>query len=154
MLELDSNLASRAAARLAHIERALQKIDDGTYGISDGSGKLIPVERLDAVPEAIYTLDEQQARAPPVGSRQSAGLRGSHGRGRARGSIHEDDAHRVSLNDRRHAANGAGRGGGRPRRARMHVSMLQAAEANASHVLAADGYVFATPENLAAMSGG
>jgi DnaK suppressor protein len=64
MLELDGNLANRAALRLAHIERALQKIDEGTYGVSDASGKLIAVERLEAVPEAIYTLDEQQAREP------------------------------------------------------------------------------------------
>src|ERR1700678_51561 len=33
------------------------------------------------------------------------------------------------------------------------VSLLRAAEAHAEDVLAADGYVFATPENLAAMSG-
>jgi multimeric flavodoxin WrbA len=33
------------------------------------------------------------------------------------------------------------------------VSLLHAAEARAEHVLAADGYVFATPENLAGMSG-
>jgi DnaK suppressor protein len=64
MLELEGNLANRAALRLAHIERALQKIDEGTYGASDASGKLIPVERLEAVPEAIYTLAEQQAREP------------------------------------------------------------------------------------------
>jgi DnaK suppressor protein len=64
MLELDGNLATRAALRLAHIERALQKIDEGTYGVSDASGELIPVERLEAVPEAIYTLAEQQAREP------------------------------------------------------------------------------------------
>lgn len=64
MLELDGNLATRAALRLAHIERALQKIDEGTYGVSDISEKLIPVERLEAVPEAIYTLAEQQAREP------------------------------------------------------------------------------------------
>ena len=42
--------------------------------------------------------------------------------------------------------------GGRAERA-CNVSMLQAAEANASDVLAADGFVFASPENLAAMSG-
>ena len=35
----------------------------------------------------------------------------------------------------------------------VHVSMLRAAEASASDVLNADGYLFATPENLAAMSG-
>ena len=33
------------------------------------------------------------------------------------------------------------------------VSLLHAAEARAEDVLAADGYVFATPENLAGMSG-
>ena len=33
------------------------------------------------------------------------------------------------------------------------VSLLRAAEARAQDVLAADGYVFATPENLAGMSG-
>src|SRR5271167_83347 len=35
----------------------------------------------------------------------------------------------------------------------LHVSLLRAADASAAHVLGADGYVFATPENLAAMSG-
>ena len=64
MFELEGNLATRAVLRLANIERALQKIDDGTYGVSDVSGKLIPVDRLEAVPEAIYTLAEQQAREP------------------------------------------------------------------------------------------
>jgi multimeric flavodoxin WrbA len=34
-----------------------------------------------------------------------------------------------------------------------NVSMLHASEADASDVLEADGYVFASPENLAAMSG-
>src|ERR1017187_9307249 len=35
----------------------------------------------------------------------------------------------------------------------LHVSLLQAANASVAHVLGADGYVFASPENLAAMSG-
>jgi multimeric flavodoxin WrbA len=35
----------------------------------------------------------------------------------------------------------------------LRVSMLRAADAHAEHVLQADGYIFATPENLAAMSG-
>lgn len=64
MLELEGNLASRTAQRLAHIRRALQKIDAGTYGVSDASGKPIPVERLEAMPEAIFTLAEQQSREP------------------------------------------------------------------------------------------
>jgi multimeric flavodoxin WrbA len=35
----------------------------------------------------------------------------------------------------------------------LTVVMLRACDTQASHVLAADGYIFATPENLAAMSG-
>jgi DnaK suppressor protein len=62
MLELDQNLADRTASRLGYVKRALQKIDEGTYGVSDASGELISIERLNAVPEAIYTLEEQQAR--------------------------------------------------------------------------------------------
>jgi multimeric flavodoxin WrbA len=36
----------------------------------------------------------------------------------------------------------------------VHVQMLHAAEADAEHMLAADGYLFIFPENLAAISGG
>jgi multimeric flavodoxin WrbA len=35
----------------------------------------------------------------------------------------------------------------------VHVKLLRAAEASADDLLSADGYLFATPENLAAMSG-
>ena len=35
----------------------------------------------------------------------------------------------------------------------VHVNLMRAADAGAAEVLAADGYIFATPENLAAMSG-
>jgi len=35
----------------------------------------------------------------------------------------------------------------------LHVKVLRAAEARPDDVLAADGYIFATPENLAAVSG-
>jgi multimeric flavodoxin WrbA len=35
----------------------------------------------------------------------------------------------------------------------VQVRMLNAADAQATDVLAADGYIFATPENLAALSG-
>jgi len=49
-------------------------------------------------------------------------------------------------------ANAAAAGAARAESA-LHVSLLRAADADAAHVLGADGYVFATPENLAAMSG-
>jgi len=37
---------------------------------------------------------------------------------------------------------------------KVHVLMLHAAEADPEHLLAADGYLFVFPENLAAISGG
>lgn len=43
---------------LAKIERALQRIEEGTYGISEVSGKPIPIERLEAVPYATTLVDE------------------------------------------------------------------------------------------------
>lgn len=58
-LEVDGNLVVRNLKRLTRVERALQKLEEGTYGQSDVSGKPIPRERLEAVPEAIYTLDEE-----------------------------------------------------------------------------------------------
>jgi DnaK suppressor protein len=61
-LELEGNLAAVEDERLTNIERALQKIADGTYGLSDGSGAPIPIERLEASPEALYTLEEQRSR--------------------------------------------------------------------------------------------
>lgn len=61
-LELDGNLVVRDIARLERVDRALKKIEEGTYGASDQSGQLIPRERLEAVPESIYTLAEEAAR--------------------------------------------------------------------------------------------
>jgi DnaK suppressor protein len=61
-LELDGNLVARDLARLERVDRALRKIAEGTYGASDQSGQLIPPERLEAIPESIYTLAEEQAR--------------------------------------------------------------------------------------------
>ena len=60
-LERDGNLVARDVGRLAQVERALRKIDDGSYGVSDVSGHPISKERLDAMPEAINTMSEQQA---------------------------------------------------------------------------------------------
>jgi DnaK suppressor protein len=64
MLELDGNLVARDLRRLAQVRRALEKIDDGTYGFSEAGGGPIPIERLEAMPEAIYTVAEQESRTP------------------------------------------------------------------------------------------
>jgi DnaK suppressor protein len=61
-LELQDNLVAHDDERLSNIERALQRIEDGTYGLSAASGKPIPVDRLKAFPEALYTEEEQRQR--------------------------------------------------------------------------------------------
>ena len=68
--ELDATVEQVAEKRLQSVERALEKIEEGTYGLSDESGEQIPKGRLEAVPEAVYTVEEQQRREkerrPPV----------------------------------------------------------------------------------------
>jgi DnaK suppressor protein len=58
--ELDATVERQVERRLENVERALQKIEEGTYGLSDDSGEPIPRGRLEAVPEAIRTVEEQQ----------------------------------------------------------------------------------------------
>jgi len=54
-LERDGNLVVRDVQRLERVDRALNKIAEGTYGLSDISGQPIPHARLEAIPEALYT---------------------------------------------------------------------------------------------------
>jgi len=61
-LERDGNLVVRDVERLERVDRALQKIAEGTYGLSESSGEPIPRERLEAVPETLYTLREEEVR--------------------------------------------------------------------------------------------
>ncbi len=58
--EMDATVGNVMEGRLDFVERALQKIEEGTYGLSDVSGEQISKGRLEAVPEAIYKVDEQQ----------------------------------------------------------------------------------------------
>jgi DnaK suppressor protein len=45
---------------LRQIERALEKIDENTYGICDITGEEIPIKRLEAVPYATMTVKAQE----------------------------------------------------------------------------------------------
>ncbi len=58
--EMDATVQEQVGRRLQHVERALQKIEEGTYGLSDESGEPIPKGRLEAVPEATRTVEEQE----------------------------------------------------------------------------------------------
>lgn len=59
----DEALLAHDLSRIAAIDRALQKIQEHTYGISDGNGEPIGRAHLEAVPEAVLTVDELNARA-------------------------------------------------------------------------------------------
>ena len=47
--------------RLREIEQALERMENGTYGLSEVSGKPIPLERLRAVPWARARAEEQES---------------------------------------------------------------------------------------------
>lgn len=53
-------LTSSEYALLRQIDRALQKINEDTYGICDVTGKEIPRARLEAIPYANMTIEAQQ----------------------------------------------------------------------------------------------
>jgi RNA polymerase-binding transcription factor DksA len=50
--ERDLALSARARQEIEEIDRALEKIDAGTYGICEVSGDPIPRARLEAIPQA------------------------------------------------------------------------------------------------------
>ena len=50
---------NRVHERLGEVERALLRIEAGAYGISEVSGKPIPIERLEAMPTATTLVGEQ-----------------------------------------------------------------------------------------------
>lgn len=53
-------VTSKEFSILRQIERALDKIEDGTYGICDITGDEIPVARLEAIPYATMTVKAQE----------------------------------------------------------------------------------------------
>ena len=57
--ELDEGLADDLRDELAAVERAEARLAAGTYGLSIESGKPIPDERLEALPTAERTADEE-----------------------------------------------------------------------------------------------
>src|SRR5258708_33616744 len=66
-LERDGNLVVRDVQRLEHVDRALKKIEEGTYGLSDMSGQPIPRKRLEAGSGSVYTLREGKRPGKTMG---------------------------------------------------------------------------------------
>lgn len=54
----EDSIAADLSQRLAAIDRALGRLDNGTYGQSVLSGRPIPDERLEADPAAELTVEE------------------------------------------------------------------------------------------------
>jgi DnaK suppressor protein len=63
--ETKANLIERAEERLRYIDQAIGRLERGNYGTCAECGESIPVERLMAVPFAIYCVDCQQKRHTP-----------------------------------------------------------------------------------------
>jgi DnaK suppressor protein len=61
--ETKANLIERAEERLRYIDQALGRLERGNYGTCAECGESIPIERLMAVPFAIYCVDCQQRSA-------------------------------------------------------------------------------------------
>lgn len=61
--ELDAGRVQDLKERLAAVERAEARLAAGTFGLSVQSGDAIPDERLEAVPTAELTVEEQEPGA-------------------------------------------------------------------------------------------
>jgi len=67
--ELEQGLEAQLGDELAAIERAERRLEEGTYGRSVESGKPIPDARLEAIPWAERTVEEQARHEADVTSR-------------------------------------------------------------------------------------
>jgi len=57
-----NQLASRQMKFIQQLENAQHRIKNGTYGVCIGTGKLIPKERLRAVPHTQHSIEAKMAR--------------------------------------------------------------------------------------------
>ena len=61
--EFDEGLAEDLRGQLAAVERAEERLSAGTYGLSILSGDPIPDDRLEALPAAEMTVEEERSRS-------------------------------------------------------------------------------------------
>lgn len=55
-LDKEIAIAANEGGILEAVEDALQRIEDGTYGVCEDCGESIPTERLDAIPYTPYCV--------------------------------------------------------------------------------------------------
>jgi DnaK suppressor protein len=58
--EISSQLAEVESRELGNIEKALERMRDGNYGLCEACNKPIPMARLQALPYAIFCIDCQR----------------------------------------------------------------------------------------------
>jgi len=63
----DIGVGSTLETTLARTERALEKLEAGTYGVCDSCDRPIPPRRLEAMPDTVLCLEcaAAQRRTPP-----------------------------------------------------------------------------------------
>ena len=57
---INLELSSKEFDVLKQIDRCLEKIKEGTYGLDDLTGDEIPIRRLEAIPYATMTVQSQE----------------------------------------------------------------------------------------------
>jgi DnaK suppressor protein len=74
-MELETRLAleKRIRDQLAEVEHALQKFEDGTYGLCENCGKPIDPERLEALPQATLCMSCKTQQAKDAKGKASSG---------------------------------------------------------------------------------
>jgi DnaK suppressor protein len=77
-VETHASLIERAEDRLRYIDAALSRLERGVYGTCAECGEAIPLERLVALPFAIYCVDCQQNRIGPRHRWGSGGMIPAH----------------------------------------------------------------------------
>jgi len=58
--EMNAQLAELESRELAQIEKALERMEEGTYGICEITGKPIPLARLQALPYTTVRVEAQR----------------------------------------------------------------------------------------------
>ena len=58
--EMSAQLAEMESRELIQIEKALERMEEGTYGICEITGKPIPLARLQALPYTTVRIDAQR----------------------------------------------------------------------------------------------
>lgn len=58
--QVNLEVTNKEFGLLRQIDRALEKIEEGTYGICDISNEEIPIRRLEAIPYATMTVGAQE----------------------------------------------------------------------------------------------